>query len=285
MSFHTQKIQTNIPSYFLHTFRSYYVYLSDYGIDALGDNSTIQFKTIMKILIVEDEIKLNKALSTGLQNHGYAVESAFDGEEGEKMARINAYDLILLDVMMPKRDGVEVCTNLRKAGKKTPILMLTAKDAIEDRVNGLDAGADDYLIKPFAFEELLARVRTLFRRAPLTTTDVFTLDGLTLDTRTQKVTYKIAGNTSTRDAKNSDTKESAEKEITLTLREYALLEYFLRNKDTVLTRGDLLEHVWDINYDSMSNVVDVHLKNLRKKLPKIYAKRIKTIWGKGYKLI
>ncbi|MDQ5911978.1 MAG: hypothetical protein QG568_191 [Patescibacteria group bacterium] len=239
----------------------------------------------MKILIVEDEIKLNKALSTGLQNHGYAVESAFDGEEGEKMARINAYDLILLDVMMPKRDGVEVCTNLRKAGKKTPILMLTAKDAIEDRVNGLDAGADDYLIKPFAFEELLARVRTLFRRAPLTTTDVFTLDGLTLDTRTQKVTYKIAGGASTRDTKNSDAKEPAEKELTLTLREYALLEYFLRNKDTVLTRGDLLEHVWDINYDSMSNVVDVHLKNLRKKLPKIYAKRIKTIWGKGYKLI
>lgn len=220
----------------------------------------------MKILIVEDEIKLNKALSTGLQNHGYAVESAFDGEEGEKMARINAYDLILLDVMMPKRDGVEVCTNLRKAGKKTPILMLTAKDAIEDRVNGLDAGADDYLIKPFAFEELLARVRTLFRRAPLTATDTFDLDDLHLDTRTQRVTI------------NS-------KELELTLREYALLEYFLRNKDTVLTRGGLLEHVWDINYDSMSNVVDVHLKNLRKKLPKTYAKRIKTIWGKGYKLV
>lgn len=220
----------------------------------------------MKILIVEDEIKLNKALSTGLQNHGYAVESAFDGEEGEKMARINSYDLILLDVMMPKRDGIEVCTNLRKAGKKTPILMLTAKDAIEDRVNGLDAGADDYLIKPFAFEELLARVRTLFRRAPLTATDTFDLDDLHLDTRTQRVTI------------NS-------KELELTLREYALLEYFLRNKDTVLTRGDLLEHVWDINYDSMSNVVDVHLKNLRKKLPKTYAKRIKTIWGKGYKLV
>lgn len=239
----------------------------------------------MKILIVEDEIKLNKALATGLQNHGYAVDSAYDSEEGEKLARINSYDLILLDIMMPKRDGIEVCTNLRKAGKKMPILMLTAKDAIEDRVNGLDAGADDYLIKPFAFEELLARVRTLFRRAPLTTTDIFTLDGLTLDTRTQKVTYKVAGSANTRNTKNSDTKETPEKEIILTLREYALLEYFLRNKDTVLTRGDLLEHVWDINYDSMSNVVDVHLKNLRKKLPKIYAKRIKTIWGKGYKLI
>jgi DNA-binding response OmpR family regulator len=220
----------------------------------------------MKILIVEDEIKLNKALAVGLQNHGYAIDSAYDGEEG-----INTYDLILLDVMMPKRDGVEVCKNLRKAGKTTPILMLTAKDAIDDRVNGLNAGADDYLIKPFAFEELIARVRTLFRRAPLTTADILELDDLHLDTRTQRV--KIG------------TKDSTAKEVELTLREYALLEYFLRNKDTVLTRGDLLEHVWDINYDSLSNVVDVHLKNLRKKLPKKYASRIKTIWGKGYKLV
>lgn len=220
----------------------------------------------MKILIVEDEIKLNKALSTGLQNHGYAVDSAYDGEEGEKLARINAYDLILLDVMMPKRDGIEVCKNLRAAGKKTPILMLTAKDAINDRVTGLDSGADDYLIKPFAFEELIARIRTLFRRAPLTTADILDLDDLHLDTRTQQVSIN-------------------KKEISLTLREYGLLEYFLRNKDTVLTRGDLLEHVWDINYDSLSNVVDVHLKNLRKKLPKKYAQRIKTIWGKGYKLV
>lgn len=228
----------------------------------------------MKILIVEDEIKLNKALALGLQNHGYAVESAYDGEEGEKLARINAYDLILLDVMMPKRDGVEVCKNLRKAGKTTPILMLTAKDAIEDRVSGLDAGADDYLIKPFAFEELIARVRTLFRRAPLTSTDILDLDDLHLDTRTQRVT--IGG---------SGLSHGSAKEVELTLREYALLEYFLRNKDTVLTRGELLEHVWDINYDSLSNVVDVHLKNLRKKLPKKYASRIKTIWGKGYKLV
>lgn len=225
----------------------------------------------MKILIVEDEVKLNKAIATGLQNHGYAVESAHDGEEGEKMARINSYDLILLDIMMPKRDGIEVCRNLRAAGKKTPILMLTAKDAIEDRVAGLDIGADDYLIKPFAFDELVARIRTLLRRAPLTAADVLTFDGLSLDTRTQRVTYAA--------------KDGSPKEIELTLREYALLEYFLRNTDKVLTRGELLEHVWDINYDSMSNVVDVHLKNLRKKLPKLYAQRIKTIWGKGYKLV
>ncbi len=220
----------------------------------------------MKILIIEDEIKLNKAIALGLQNLGYAVDSAFDGEEGEKMARWNDYDLIVLDIMMPKRNGIEVCQNLRASLKLVPILMLTAKDAIEDRVKGLEAGADDYLIKPFAFDELVARIRTLLRRPPLTVSDVFELDDLKLDTRTQKVTIN-------------------KKEINLTLREYGLLEYFLRNQGTVLTRVDLLEHVWDRNYDSLSNVVDVHLKNLRKKLPKNYAKRIETIWGKGYRLV
>lgn len=220
----------------------------------------------MKILIVEDETKLNKALATGLQNLGYAVDSAFDGEEGEKMARWNNYDLLILDVMMPKRTGIEVCQNLRANFKPVPILMLTAKDGIADRVEGLNIGADDYLIKPFAFDELAARIRTLLRRPPLTSTDVFELDDLKLDTRTQTVTIK-------------------DKEISLTLREYGLLEYLMRNCGTVLTRVDLLEHVWDRNYDSFSNVVDVHLKNLRKKLPKNYAKRIETVWGKGYRLV
>ncbi len=220
----------------------------------------------MKILIVEDEIKINTALSQGLHHLGYAVDSAYDGEEGEKMARMNSYDMIILDVMMPKRNGIEVCLNLRTAHINVPILILTAKDAIENRVEGLDAGADDYLIKPFSFDELLARIRTLLRRPPLTATDVFELDELKLDTRTQKVTVH-------------------KKEIELTLREYGLLEYLLRNQGTVLTRVDLLEHVWDRNYDSLSNVVDVHLKNLRKKLPKSYASRIETIWGKGYRLV
>jgi two-component system, OmpR family, copper resistance phosphate regulon response regulator CusR len=220
----------------------------------------------MKILIVEDEIKLNTALAKGLQGLGYAVDSAFDGEEGEKMARLNNYDLIILDVMMPKRTGIEVCRNLRASFKPVPILMLTAKDAIEDKVEGLDIGADDYLTKPFSFDELTARIRTLLRRPPLTATDIFSWEDLTLDTRTQKVMIQ-------------------EKEIVLTLREYGLLEYLLRNQGSVLTRVDLLEHVWDRNYDSLSNVVDVHLKNLRKKLPKKYATRIKTVWGKGYQLI
>lgn len=220
----------------------------------------------MKILIVEDEIKLNKGLARGLQNIGYAVDSAFDGEEGEKMAKWNDYALIILDIMMPKRTGIEVCQNLRSAGKTVPILMLTAKDSTTDKVAGLDIGADDYLVKPFAFEELAARIRTLLRRPALTATDILTLDDLTLDTRTQKVVLN-------------------KKEISLTLREYGLLEYFMRNYGTVLTRVDLLEHVWDRNYDSLSNVVDVHLKNLRKKLPKNYAKRIETVWGKGYRLV
>jgi DNA-binding response OmpR family regulator len=219
----------------------------------------------MKILVVEDEPKLNKGLVQGLQNRGYAVDFAFDGEEGETMARMNEYDLIILDIMMPKRDGLEVCRNLRSVKITTPILFLTAKDAVEDRIKGLNDGADDYLIKPFSFAELEARVRTLLRRPPLATLDSFVLDGLRLDTQSQKVTID-------------------EKEIHLTLREYALLEYLLRNKGAVVNREDILEHVWDRFYDSFSNVVDVHLKNLRKKLPTSYAKRIETVWGKGYRI-
>jgi len=219
----------------------------------------------MKILVVEDEPKLNKGLVLGLQNRGYAVDFAFDGVEGETMARMNEYDLIVLDIMMPNRDGLEVCRNLRAANIETPILFLTAKDTVEEKIAGLDVGADDYLIKPFSFGELAARVRTLLRRPPLAATDILELDGLSLDTRTQRLT--IEG-----------------KEVNLTLREFGLLEYLLRNKGTVITREDILDHVWDRFFDSFSNVVDVHLKNLRKKLPGTYAKRIETVWGKGYRL-
>lgn len=220
----------------------------------------------MKILVVEDEPKLNKGLVEGLQNRGYAVDSAFDGEEGEKLARWNTYDLLILDIMMPKRDGITVAKNLRSSGKTVPILMLTAKDATDDKITGLNSGADDYLVKPFAFEELAARIRTLLRRPPLTSNDILRLDALELDTKSQTVSID-------------------HEPVSLTMREYGLLEYFLRKKDTVITRDELLEHVWDRNYDSFSNVVDVHLKNLRKKLPQVYAKRIQTVWGKGYKLV
>ncbi len=219
----------------------------------------------MKILVVEDEPKLNDGIVTGLKNRGYTVDAAFDGEEGEKLARINPYDCIVLDVMMPKRDGLQMCYNLRQSGIQTPVLFLTARDAVEDRVEGLDIGADDYLVKPFSLDELAARIRTLMRRPPLVAKDVLTLEHLRLDTKTQKVS--VGG-----------------KEIELTTREYALLEYFLRHPGEAITREDILNHVWDRFFDSLSNVVDVHVKNLRKKLPSQYAKRIKTVWGKGYRL-
>lgn len=220
----------------------------------------------MRILVVEDENKLNEAIVTGLKNRGYTVDFAFDGEEGEQLARLNTYDCIVLDVMMPKRDGLQMCYNLRTSGFQTPIIFLTARDAVEDRVEGLDIGADDYVVKPFSLDELAARIRTLMRRPPLATHDILALDDLLLDTRTQKVTLD-------------------KKDVVLTVREYGLLEYLLRHQGTVVTREDILNHVWDRFFDSLSNVVDVHVKNLRKKLPAPYAKRIKTVWGKGYRLV
>lgn len=219
----------------------------------------------MRILVVEDEPKLNKGIVKGLKTRGYAVDFAFEGQAGENLARKNPYDLILLDIMMPRRDGLTVCRNLRKDGIVTPILFLTAKDAVEDKVTGLDEGADDYLVKPFSFEELTARIRSLLRRPNGMVADTLELEDLKLDTQAQRLTIK-------------------NKEISLTTREYALLEYLLRNRDKVITREDILDHVWDNFYDSLSNVVDVHLKNLRKKLPKDYAKRIETIRGKGYRI-
>ena len=228
------------------------------------------YDACMKILIVEDEIKLNKALAQGLSLRGYATDSAFDGEEGERMAKVNEYDLVVLDVMMPKRDGVTVCRNIRAAGKTMPVIMLTAKDAVPEKVAGLDAGADDYVVKPFSFEELVARIRSLLRRPALAVADIITVTGaqgdIVMDTRTQKVSC-------------------GGKPIELTLREYGLLEFLLRNQNDVVTRSALLEHVWESNYDAFSNVVDVHMKNLRKKLPSAYAKRITTVWGKGYQFI
>jgi len=220
----------------------------------------------MKILVVEDEPKLNAGLVTGLQTRGYAVDFALDGEEGEKLARMNEYDLIVLDIMLPKRDGLEVCRSLRASGRQTPVLFLTARDATEDKISGLDLGGDDYLVKPFSFDELMARIRALLRRSPQTVGDVLSLGGLSLDTRSQIVT--VDGKT-----------------VELTLREYGLLDYLLRNRGAVVTREDILTHVWDRFHDSLSNVVDVHLKNLRKKLPAAYAKRIETVWGKGYRLV
>ena len=219
----------------------------------------------MRLLVVEDEPKLNKALVQGLQQRGYAVDFALDGEAGERLARLTSYDAIVLDIMLPKQDGLTVCKHLREQNIVTPIIFLTAKDQIDNKVEGLDTGADDYLVKPFSFDELSARLRSLLRRPALKHTDVLEFNGLKLDTSTQKVTVD-------------------ECEIELTLREYGLLEYFLRNIGKVITRQDILDHVWDQFFDSFSNVVDVHIKNLRKKLPSAYANRLTTIWGKGYRL-
>lgn len=219
----------------------------------------------MKLLVVEDEPYLRSALEEALRSEGYTVDSAADGIEGENLARLHPYDCILLDVMLPRRDGLTVCRNLRSAGNVAPILMLTARDTTADRVQGLDTGADDYLVKPFAREELLARIRSLLRRPRVAPAEILALDGLLLDTRAQTLT--VEG-----------------KSVTLTAREYGLLEYLLRNRDAVRTREDIAASVWDRFFDSLSNVVDVHIKNLRKKLPRSYAKRLVTIRGKGYRL-
>lgn len=220
----------------------------------------------MRILFIEDEQKLRKNVAEGLTARGYTVDTAEDGIEGEQLARENSYGVIVLDIMMPRQDGITTCRSLRAKGVQTPIILLTARDSLNDKIQGLDFGADDYLTKPFSFDELTARIRALLRRQPEIKSDILTYHDLSLDTRTQTVTI---GN----------------KTLELTLREYGILEYLLRNQGTVITREDILSNVWDRFFDSLSNVVDVHVKNLRKKLPPAYGKRLRTVWGKGYQLI
>jgi DNA-binding response OmpR family regulator len=219
----------------------------------------------MRILVVEDEPKLNRGIVEGLRNRGYAVDFAFEGQAGETLARQHPYDLIILDIMLPRRDGLTVCRNLRSDTFTTPILLLTARDDTDDKVLGLDAGADDYVIKPFSFDELAARIRALLRRPSQNLPHILELDGLTLDA--------AAG-----------TCMAQGRPVNLTLREFSLLEYLLRNTGRIVSRENILDHVWDNFSDSQSNVIDVHLKNLRKKLPAPYARRIETIRGKGYRL-
>ena len=201
----------------------------------------------MRILIVEDEGKLAGALKRGLENESYAVDLAADGEEGLGLAEVESYDLLLLDLMLPKLDGVDLCRRLRAQGRQIPILMLTARDAIEHRVAGLDSGADDYLVKPFAFPELLARVRALVRRTGPSKDPVLRVADLEIDTVTRQV-------------------RRAGLPIALTSKEYAILEYFARNPNRVLSRLQIAEHVWDYDFVAMSNVVDVYVRYLRRKL-------------------
>ena len=219
----------------------------------------------MRLLVVEDEVKMAGLLKRALEEEGYAVDVAGRGEDALWFGTENPYDAIVLDVMLPDLDGFEVSRRLREAGRWSPVLMLTARDAVADRVAGLDAGADDYLTKPFSFAELLARLRALVRRGATERPPVLRLGDLFLDP---------ARRTVTRDGHSID----------LTAREFALLEYLMRHAGEVLTRTQLIEHVWDFAYDGDSNVVDVYIRYLRNKVDRPFGRdSIRTVRGAGYR--
>ena len=220
----------------------------------------------MRILVVEDERKVARFIERGLKEERFAVDVAPDGEEGLYRAQTNDYDLIVLDVLMPKKDGLQVLRELRAAKCPARILMLTARDSVEDRVLGLEGGADDYLIKPVAFAEFLARVRALLRRGAESGPLLLRALDLTLDLKTRKVTR-------------------AGKPVTLSAKEFGVLEYLLRHSDEVVTRTQLAEHVWDENFDSFSNVIDVTVYHLREKVDRGFEPAlIHTVRGAGYML-
>jgi two-component system copper resistance phosphate regulon response regulator CusR len=220
----------------------------------------------MRILLVEDDAVIASSLTKGLREQAYAVDLATDGDAAVYQAAVNPYDAVVLDVMLPKRDGFAVCRELRRRGLTTPVLMLTARDSVRDRIEGLDTGADDYLTKPFEFGELLARLRALLRRGPVLAPAVLSVADLELDTHAQRVTR-------------------AGREISLTTREYALLEFLARNAGRVVGRAEISDHVWDDNYDPLSNLIESYINRLRKKLdapglpPLIHTRR-----GAGYSL-
>ena len=219
----------------------------------------------MRILVVEDEKKIAGFIKRGLKEEGYAVDVATDGDEGYELASVNDYDLIILDIMLPKCDGVTLCKKLRSDRVETPVIMLTAKTSVQDKVTGLDAGANDYLTKPFAFEELLARMRVLLRRTVQPATRLQVAD-LALDLLSHKVTR-------------------ADRDIILSSREFALLEYLMRSAGAVVTRTMISEHVWDIDFDTSTNVIDVYINYLRNKIDADFDKKlIQTIRGRGYML-
>jgi len=220
----------------------------------------------MRILLVEDEPAAAGMLAKGLREQAYAVDIAAEGETALYQAEINGYDLIILDVMLPVKDGFEVCRELRAAGSTVPVLMLTARDAVRDRIAGLDTGADDYLIKPFDFHELLARVRALLRRGPALREETLIVADLRIDTRARRV-------------------ERAGRSIDLTAKEYALLEYLARRSGEVVGRADIAEHVWDESFDPFSNLIEVYVQRLRRKVDEGHdAKLIRTRRGEGYLL-
>ncbi|MCK5415843.1 response regulator transcription factor [Candidatus Parcubacteria bacterium] len=220
----------------------------------------------MTILVVEDEIKISRFIKKGLEMEHYTVEIAYDGQDGYEMAELNSYDLIILDIMLPKMSGIEMCRKLRLAKVDTPVIMLTARDTIEDRVKGLDAGADDYLTKPFAFGELVARIRALLRREKTVKTTELQIDDLKLNPATHEV-YRN------------------NKEIQLSSKEYRLLDYMMRRPGYVCTRTMIGEHIWGYNFKDDSNVIDVYISYLRKKIDQGFRnKLIHTIRDVGYKI-
>ena len=219
---------------------------------------------IIRVLIIEDETSLLKLTAKRLKEEGYSVDACMDGEEGKYYAETTKYDCIILDLMLPKIDGLTLLKELRSKGIMTPVLIITARDAIADRVAGLDTGADDYLVKPYSLDELLARIRALLRRPGENKGNILTIADLTLDSITHCVT---------RNNKNLD----------LTSKEYALLEYLTRNKGQILTRTQIAEHIWSFDFDCESNIVDVYIRYLRGKIDDGFEnKLIHTVRGRGY---
>jgi two-component system, OmpR family, copper resistance phosphate regulon response regulator CusR len=220
----------------------------------------------MRILVVEDEKRIADFIARGLKEEHYAVDIAYDGEQGLYLAEINPYDLMIFDIMLPKYEGVDMCRQLRSKKNNTPILMLTARAAVKDKVTGLNAGADDYLTKPFSFEELLARVKVLLRRATTNKTSILKVADLELNQLNHEV--KRTGKT-----------------MVLTAKEFALLEYLMLNSAQVISRSMISEHVWNEQFDSMTNVIDVHIRNLRNKIDDGFKRKlIHTLRGSGYML-
>jgi DNA-binding response OmpR family regulator len=218
----------------------------------------------MRILVVEDEPRMANVIAKGLREQSYAVDVALDGDEGLYQSSINDYDLVVLDVLLPERDGFEVCRELRTRGNTTPILMLTARAAVDDRLTGFDAGADDYLTKPFSFRELLARIRALLRRDSHLRPDVFEIDDLIIDSASHRVSR-------------------ANREVQLTAKEYALLEHLARRAGRLVSRSEIAAHVWDDSFDPFSNTIEVYINRLRKKIDDSHpTKLLHTRRGEGY---